>query len=151
MENNVQGNTAARDSHEQGPTFRDWREERRQWRRDMREQRRGWPFHGLFCGLTLVLLGVLFLLNQAGTITGDTWWQSLLIGLGVIWVFSGMVRSRHPVFRWGAFGRVVGGIILILVGALLMAGVSQWWPVVLIVAGVAFLLRFFWRWQSVIS
>lgn len=136
MENNVQGNET---------TPRDWREERRKWREEMREYRHRFPYHGLFWGLTLVLLGVLFLLNQTGTIVGDAWWQSLLIGLGIIWIINGIVHYRSPGYRWGSWGKFVTGIVLILIGALFMVGMSEWWPVVLIVAGAAFLLRFFWR------
>ena len=151
MENNVPGNAAAGQNPEnKGDTCRDWREDRRHWRHEMREQRHRWPFRGLFWGPTLVLLGVLFLCNQAGWITGDTLGQSLLIGLGVIAIINGVVHYRHPGFRPGAFGKFIAGIVLILVGALLLAGVSQWWPVALIVAGAAFLLRFFWRQPSVL-
>jgi hypothetical protein len=152
MENNVTGNAAANQNPEsRGPTCRDWREERREWRWKMKEARHRFPFHGLFWGLVLVLLGVLFLLNQSGAITGDTWWQSLLIGLGAISIINGLVHYYYPGFRWGAYGKVVLGIILILIGALLMAGFSEWWPIVLIVAGALFLLRPFWRQLNLLS
>jgi hypothetical protein len=152
MENNNQENKAAnQNSEDKGFTCHDWREESRARRREMREHWHRSPFHGLFVGLSLLLLGVLFLLNQTGALTGDTWWQSLLIGLGVIWIINGLVRYNHPEFHWGAYNKIVFGIVLILVGALFIAGFSEWWPVVLIVAGVAFLLRFFWRRQSMLS
>lgn len=159
MEDNVKGNeTTSRKPDEHGCPYDDWREERRRWREkrhawreEMRENKYRWPFHGMFVGLCLLLLGVLLLLNVTGAITGDTWWQSLLIGLGVIWIINGIVRYNHPVFHWGAYGKVVCGVILVLIGALLMAGFSQWWPVVLIVAGVAFLTRFLWHRQIVSS
>lgn len=144
MENNVQGNAAAQNPEGQGPTYRDWREERREWRREMRESRHRFPYHGLFWGLTLILLGTLFLLNQAGWISSDTWWQSLLIGLGVISIINGLAHYHNPAYRWGSYGKFVAGTVLILVGALFLIGFSQWWPIVLVVAGVALLLRFFW-------
>jgi len=150
MENNVQGNQATQNPDSKSFSCRDWREARRAWRNEKREQRYLFPFHGLFVGLSLVLAGVLFLLNQTGTLTGDTWWQALLIGLGGIWIINGMLRYRYPAFQWGAHGKIITGIILILVGALLMAGVSEWWPTVLIVAGVLFLLRFIWPRQNVL-
>jgi hypothetical protein len=154
MENNVQGNQAtSQNPADKGPTcrdWRDWREEHRAWRREMREHRWRFPFHGLFWGLILVLLGTLFLMNQTGAVTGDTWWQSLLIGLGIIWIINGLVRYHYPEFRWGFYGKIVFGIVLILIGALFMVGASEWWPVVLIVAGVLFLLRFIWPRQNVL-
>jgi hypothetical protein len=152
MEDKTQGNTAAnQDAEGKGFTCHDWREERWAWRREMREHRHRFPFHGLFFGLGLVLLGVLFLLNQTGAITGDTWWQALLIGLGSISIVDGLVRYNYPEFRYGIYGKIVCGVILILIGILLLVGFSEWWPVVLIVAGVAFLFRFTWRRLSVSS
>ena len=158
MENTNQGNTASTpNGGEQHGAPRDWwserekwREERHHWHMEMREQRHRWPFRGMFCGLPLVLLGVLFLLNQTGAITGDTWWQSLLIGLGGISIIDGLVRYFTKSFPWGIFGKIVGGIVMIIIGALLMAGLSEWWPIVLIVAGVAFMSRFFWRRANVL-
>ncbi|MGD0794187.1 MAG: DUF5668 domain-containing protein [Dehalococcoidales bacterium] len=146
MQNNDLNNaSAAENPGAQGPSYRDWREERREWRRAWKEERRRLPCHGLFWGLGLLLLGVLLLLNQAGWVSGDTWWQSLLIGLGAISVVNGVAHYRSPAYRWGSYGKFVFGAILILVGVLLMLGISQWWPAVLIVAGIALLGRFFWR------
>lgn len=129
----------------QTPAYRDWREKRRAWRRERREAGRAFPHYGLFWGLSLILAGVLFLVHQAGWLAGDTWWQSLLIGLGVISIINGVAHYRSPAYRWGSYGKFVFGIVLILIGALLMLGVSQWWPVVLIVAGIALLGRFWWK------
>jgi hypothetical protein len=67
-----------------GPTYQDWRQQRWEWRQKMREARHSRPFHGLFPGLVLVLLGGLFLAGQQNWITADAWWQWLLIGLGAI-------------------------------------------------------------------
>ena len=125
--------------------YRDWREERRAWRQERREARHRFSFHGLFLGLTLVLLGTLFLLDRLGVITGGLWWQSLLIGLGVISIIDGFAHYVNAEYRWGAYGKFVSGLILIAVGVLFVLGLSQWWPLALIIAGVALLLRFIWR------
>lgn len=152
MEEKNQENTEPKEKQEEKRYYaHDWREARLAWRREIREQRYRFPFHGLIWGLGLVLAGVLFLLNQTGTLTGDTWWQSLLIGLGVISILNGIIRFNNPEFHWSFYSKIVCGVVLILVGSLLMAGFSQWWPVVLIVAGVLFLLRFTWRRQSLLS
>ena len=143
MMNNESGN--AQNPGAQEDAHKDWRDERREWRRARREARHEFPFHGLFPGLILVLLGTIFLLNQVGWISGDTWWQSLLIGLGVIWIVNGLTHYHYPAYRWGSYGKFVTGIIFIAVGTLFIIGFSQWWPLVLIGAGIAVLLRFFWR------
>jgi hypothetical protein len=146
MLNEELGNTSnAQNPGAQEANHGDWREKRREWRRERSEARHGFPFHSLFLGLTLVLLGTLFLLNQAGWVKGDTWWQSLLIGLGVISIVNGLAHYQNPAYRWGSYGKFVAGIVLILIGVLFLVGFSQWWPTALVVAGVALLLRFFWR------
>lgn len=146
MQNNTTGNPSTAQNHgAERPAYRDWREERREWRRERREARYRFPFRGLFAGLTLILLGALFLLQQAGWVSDGSWWQYLLIGLGFIFIINGMAHYLIPDYRWGSYGRFIAGIVLILVGALFMLGFSQWWPLVLIVAGVALLLGFSWR------
>lgn len=146
MQSNTTENTSkAQQPEGKIPTYREWREQRREWRKERREARHGFPFHGLFLGLVLVLLGVLFLLSQAGWVTGDAWWQSLLIGLGVISILNGMAYYHNPAYRWGSYGKFIVGIVMIIIGTLFILGSSQWWPVALIVAGIAFLIRFFWR------
>ena len=112
----MQSNTPGNNSMDQSPDFQrttydDWKEKRRQWRRERREARHRYPLHGLFLGLTLLLLGTLFLLNQVGWITGDIWWQSLLIGLGVIFIINGFVYSHNPEYHWGGYGRFVTGTV----------------------------------------
>jgi hypothetical protein len=143
MSNSEFNNTATRAPDGDRPAYRDYREERRAWRRERREARYLFPFRGMFLGLLLVLLGVLFALDQAGWITGGAWWQYLLIGLGAILIINGLVRYRA--YRWGSYTAFTFGIILVFIGALFMLGFSQWWPAVLIAAGAILLLRFFWR------
>jgi hypothetical protein len=152
MENNVSGNNSStQNPGTKEPRYRDWheekcawKEERRAWQREHREALHRWPFHGMFWGLVLVLLGVIFLLNEQGVLTGDTWWQSLLIGLGGIFIISSIVHYNSP-FRWAAWSKFITGVVLILIGVLSMVGSSHWWPVALLVAGGLFLARFFWH------
>ncbi len=145
MQNTQSGNPAAENPHADRPEQRDWREECCEIRKEWRATHHRFPFHGLFCGLTLVLLGTLFLLDQTGRISGDTWWQSFLIGLGVILIIDGLAHYLNPAFRRGSYGKFVFGLILVLTGMIFLLGFSEWWPVILIAAGVAMLLRFFRR------
>jgi hypothetical protein len=146
MQNNTWENTnRAQNPEGKIPTYREWREQRREWRNERRETRHGFPFHGLFPGMVLVLLGVLFLLSQSGLVTGNAWWQSLLIGLGVISIINGLVYYHNPAYRWGSYGKFIVGIVLVVIGSMFLLGSSQWWPIVLIIVGIAFLLRFLWR------
>jgi hypothetical protein len=150
MENNTAGNKpGAQNSGAQEPRCRDWcaekhawREERRAWHWEHREALR--PFRHMFSGLVLILLGVLFLLDQQGILTGSQWWQWFLVGLGGIFVINSIVYYRSP-FRWRAYGKLIAGIILITIGVLFLAGASHWWPIALLVAGACFIGRFIWH------
>ncbi len=121
---------------------KDWREQRREWREQRREARRRDPFRGLFWGLLLILIGLLFLANQQGWIAGDTWWQYLLIGLGAIFIINGLVHYWNPSNRRFGYGQFIPGIVLLLVGLAFIFNFGQWWPIVLIGVGVAILLGF---------
>jgi hypothetical protein len=72
--------------------------------------------------------GVLLLLNQTGSLTGDTWWQTLFLGMGVIFVISGLVYYKNPAYRYGSYGKFITGTVLILVGTLFVLGLTQWCP-----------------------
>jgi hypothetical protein len=119
----------------------------RDWRRKCRAERRSHPYHGLFAGLTLILLGALFLFNQAGWVTGDSWWKYLLIGLGGISIINGLLNYFSQRYRWFSFGKFLAGFILITLGVIFLLGAGQWWPLVIVVVGLALIFRSFWRWQ----
>lgn len=94
---------------------------------------------GLLWGPLLILLGVLFLAANSGWISGDRWWQYFLVGLGVIFLIDALVYYASPGYRRGSSGRIIPGVGLIFIGLAFIYGWSQWWPLVLIAAGVAIL------------
>jgi hypothetical protein len=140
--NNSSSEYVNRDSDTE--SYNDLRKERRRWRVECRAARCRLPFHGMLGGSILLLLGILLLLNQAGSLSGDTWWQTLLIGMGGLFIINGLICYRLPILRFSSYGKFVAGTVLILIGTLSILGFSQWWPIVLIVIGVAMLLRFLW-------
>jgi hypothetical protein len=92
-------------------------------------------------GLVLIGLGVLFLLDRAGTIAADQvigdWWPLIIVALGLIQL-AGRPRSMLGP------GIVIGvGVVLLLFTTDVVEG-SVWnylWPVVLIAIGVAIIAR----------
>ncbi|MEW6142595.1 MAG: hypothetical protein AB1597_05475 [Chloroflexota bacterium] len=106
-----------------------------------RRERRRREVPGLFAGLVLILLGVLLLFQTQGWFTWNDWWKYLLLGLGVIFVVDALVRLSQPVPRprWG--GRLVVGLVLLLVGLIFVAGFGQWWPLILVIIGVGVIVR----------
>jgi cobalamin synthase len=117
----------------------------RDWREQHRERRLEDPLRGLFWGLLLVMLGLLFLANQQNWIADDTWWQYLLIGLGVVFLIDGLAHYWNPTYRGYGYSRFIPGIILLFVGLAFIFSFDQWWPIILIAVGVALLLSFFFR------
>jgi hypothetical protein len=145
MDEKPTGNTGP-DSGEQHSEYHNWHEERRAWRNEMREKRWRQPWQGLFWGLLLVLLGILFLADQQGWLTGDEWWHYLLVGLGGVFIIDGLAHlaaGHHPY----SFGRFIPGIVLLFVGLAFILGFSAWWPVILIAVGAGILLSFIFRRQ----
>jgi len=105
------------------------------------EKHRDRSFHAVSWGLILILLGVLFFLASQGTISWNSWWRYLLIGLGVIFLIEALIRAVGAGYRRSSFGRVIAGIVLIFIGAAFLLGFSQWWPLILIAVGVLVLVR----------
>ncbi len=144
MENEKPNGNTGTDSGPQTPPDRDWREERRAWRQEMREKRWRQPWHGLFWGLLLILIGVLFLANQQGWLKDDEWWQYLLVGLGGVFIIDGLFHfaSGHQPY---SVGRFIPGVILLFIGLAFIMGFSEWWPAILIAVGVVILISFLIR------
>ncbi len=97
---------------------------------------------GVTGGLILILLGVLFLLTQADRISWADWWAYFLVGLGGIFLVTGIagVGGRH-----GTGGRMIAGVILAVIGGAHLIGVSVWWPYLLIGLGAALLISALFR------
>ena len=119
-----------------------------------RDEWRGWrhrdPMSRAMGGLVLILLGVIFFIAQ-NEMFGVTWsnmWGAFLIGLGVLLILQAFVRLAIPGYRHGAFGLVVGGAVLVAIGSIPFGGTvwAQWWPLGLIVLGVALLIQQFVGW-----
>jgi uncharacterized membrane protein YjjP (DUF1212 family) len=115
-----------------------WRDQHKEWRHHD-------PLRGLFWGLLLILLGCLFFVTMQGWLSWDTWWQYFLIGLGLIFLIDALAHYMNPATRFGTFGKIIPGIILIAVGSAFIFGMEEWWPLILIVVGVIILLRFIFR------
>ena len=140
MLNNESGNkSTAQDTNNKNYAPKDWREARWEWRRERREARWRSPFRGLGAGLILILIGILFLATQQGWILSNNLWEYLIIGIGSILIITGLVNYRNPYYPFATFWRIIPGSALIIAGLLSILGFSQWWPLILIGAGIAFL------------
>jgi hypothetical protein len=95
---------------------------------------------GIIGGLIIILLGVLFLLRNMGYLWWHNWWAYFLLGLGVILIIDAVIRSLVPQYRRPIIGRLIGGIVLIFIGAGNIYGIVDWWPLILVGVGIAIII-----------
>jgi len=100
------------------------------------------PLSGLFWGLILVMVGVIYFSRNAGLLPEATWWAYIVLGLGIVFLLEAVVRWAMPEHRYGAWGRVIPGVILLLVGLWFIYGaaIGTWWPIILIAIGAILVL-----------
>jgi hypothetical protein len=91
-------------------------------------------------GLILILLGVLFLFTEMDKISWTDWWAYFLVGLGGIFLLEALIRALSAEGRRGIGGRLVAGLILLVIGGSQLIGFEEWWPLVLIAVGVGVLI-----------
>jgi len=131
--------------NQQGPPRNDWGD-RKYWRDNRREWRHNDPLRGLFPALFLILLGILMFLAIQGFLDwGSTFWQFLLIGMGLIFILDGFIHYFIPSAHHIGAGRFIPGIILVLIGVALLVGFSNWWPLILVGVGIAILIGMLFR------
>jgi len=131
------------------PTYRDWREQRRaerHARREARWQRRSGRPYGWFGGAILILLGVIFLLQNLGLPFLANWW-ALFIFIPAFGAFvtAWNVYQEHGRLTRGGAGSLTVGILLTImaVAFLLNLATSMFWPILLIAGGVVLLATAF--------
>jgi len=98
--------------------------------------------------LVLIWLGVVLLVANAGLlgtlVKWDNFWAWFLMGLGVIMVVEALIRLVVPAFRRPMLGKIIGGVVLFLIGAsatfIKTFNWDKWWPIIPIAFGVAILL-----------
>ena len=126
--------------------YRSWREQRRaerQARREARWQRRAGRSYAWIGGAILILLGVVFLLQNMGIPFLANWW-ALFILIPAFWAFVAAwdsYRDNGRLTRGGA-GSLAGGTLLTILALvfLLNLNVGLFWPVLLIVGGLVLLV-----------
>src|SRR4030042_1063786 len=94
-------------------------------------------------GLILILLGVLFLLTEMDRISLAGWGAYFLVGLGGVFLIEALLRASSAEGRRGLGGRLVAGLILVIIGGAHLIGFEEWWPLVLIAVGIVVLISAF--------
>ena len=127
------------------PPYTDPREERRRWREERRAARAGQSGGAWVGGAILVVLGVVFLLQNMGALTLRNWW-AIFILLPAVGAFTGawsMFREAGGHLTRQARSSLIGGLVLTLVASAFLFELN--WgligPVLLILAGIGMLVN----------
>lgn len=105
-----------------------------------KEKRKQDPFSGITGGLVLILLGILLLFATLDYISWGDWWAYFLMGLGAILILDVVIRAKSPTDRQQGTGKLIGGAVLIIIGAAHIFGMVTWWPLILIAIGIILLI-----------
>jgi asparagine N-glycosylation enzyme membrane subunit Stt3 len=100
---------------------------------------------GIGAGVFLLLLGILLFLANQGILAWDKWWQFLIIGIGIILLVDSLIRYQKDTAREIRIGRLIAAIILIGVGIAFLVGNATWWPLIIILVGVAIIVSGLFR------
>jgi peptidoglycan/LPS O-acetylase OafA/YrhL len=129
------------------PPDRDWRDTRREERRERsryRDEVQWWPGGSWVVGLILIALGAIFLAQNFGYPIPRNWWALFILlpafaCLGGAWsMYQRHGRRMTPPVT----SALVTGLILVALATIFLLDVElgKFWPVILIVMGVAALL-----------
>jgi hypothetical protein len=104
---------------------------------------------GLGWGIFFILIGSLIFASNRGWLRGGEGWVFFIIGLGGIFIIGFLVRLfANRSNRWTAFGGLVVGVCLVYVGVAFLYGFADWWPLVFILVGIAYLTSVIWNHKS---
>ncbi len=121
---------------------RDEKDEKDEKRHEKDEKHTRDPLSGIFWGLILIMIGAIYFAHNQGYLPEANWWAYIVLGLGIVFLLEAFVRGVMPEYRGGAWGRVVPGLILTLVGLYLIydVAIGTWWPIILIAVGLIIIL-----------
>jgi uncharacterized integral membrane protein len=135
------------------PPYSDWREQRRSEREAFRSQSAAWraqrraagyPGGAWIGGVILVILGLIFLVQNVSGLQLANWWALFILipAFGALWGAWNAYQANGR-FSAGARSSAIFGIALILLAAAFLFNVSLslYWPLALILVGILLLVN----------
>ena len=111
---------------------------------EQRGRRRGGESGSWVLGVILIILGVAFLLQQAGYLALSGNWWAVFIYLASFGSFANAWRSYRAGGQFGsaATGSLIWGLVLLVVATILLFELSWdlWWPVILVAVGAGIVI-----------
>jgi hypothetical protein len=98
---------------------------------------------GIMGGLILLWLGVAFLLRQYNYVAYGNWFSVFLLGLGAIILLRGLLMYTQMSNWRASSGLIIGGGIVMLIGGSTFIGLTDWWALILVLAGGWIILNAF--------
>ena len=97
-------------------------------------------YGALIGGGIIIWLGVLLLLQNQGILRGD-FGGYFLMGIGIILALRGLIAFQKPEESDTANGFLIGGGIILLIGAGITYNIRDWWAFLLIGLGLVIIYR----------
>ena len=92
-------------------------------------------------GLIITWLGLLLFMQNQNMISGSDFGGYFLMGIGVILLFRGILAIQETGSFDQGFGYLIGGGIVVLIGAGITYNLREWWAFILIGLGLVIILR----------
>ncbi len=104
------------------------------------------PLSGAIFGMILIVLGAAYF---GGPYLPGPWWAWFIAGLGVVSILDAVLHSLKPEWKRPVFGKVILGIIFIVIGMGFVYEITEWWPYLLMALGAVMLIYYIRKSYSV--
>jgi phosphoglycerol transferase MdoB-like AlkP superfamily enzyme len=94
----------------------------------------------IFGGLIVLALGISLILAANDIIPWAKWWAYFVAFLGIIFIFDAVIRNLKLKERLVG-SRFVAGVILFVIGFSFILNLRNWWPFILIAAGILIIIK----------
>ena len=92
-------------------------------------------------GLIVTVVGVSFLLATMEVIDWEMWFPYFMILLGGAFLVDILISVMSPECREGFTGRLIAGVVLLVIGLANLFDMEQWWPIIIIAVGAILLFN----------